>query len=168
MAISDEFERLAQMRRDGLLTETEFEEAKRLAMQEQRKTQPAGFSSSSISGSQPGMVCGMREETWCMLMHLSQLLVFSGLGIVAPIVMWALGKDQSELTRRHGARMMNWLISGLLYAAIAGFMSLFLIGIPFLILLAVLDVVFPIVAAVKCNNHEVWSYPGAIKFFPED
>ena len=43
-----------------------------------------------------------------------------------------------------------------------------LIGIPIVIAVAVMGIIFPIIAAVKCNNGEIWSYPLAIRFLPED
>jgi uncharacterized Tic20 family protein len=39
------------------------------------------------------------------------------------------------------------------------------IGVPLLIILGVLGIIFPIIAGIKANNGEVWKYPGAIGFF---
>ncbi|QDV85017.1 DUF4870 domain-containing protein [Planctomycetes bacterium TBK1r] len=164
MTIADELARLQALRDAGSLTEIEFEEAKRKVLHEQPQPAMSGFGGSSA----PGQIMGVNEETYCTLMHLSQLLVVSGLGIVAPIVMWVISKDESDLARRHGNRMMNWLISSLIYAFVSGLLSMVLIGIPLLILILILDFVFPIMAAVKANNGEIWSYPGAIRFFEED
>jgi uncharacterized Tic20 family protein len=101
-------------------------------------------------------------------MHISQLLVYGfGIGIVVPIVMWILGKDQSPLVARHGARMMNWIISSFIYGCIIGVLCLLFVGIPLAIVLAILTTVFPVIAAIKANGGEVWSYPMAIKFLPE-
>ncbi len=168
MTIAEELARLQQLRDSGSLTETEFEEAKRKAIHESgSQTNP--YVNSLLGGSSvPGKVHGMDESTWCVLMHLSQLLIISGLGIIAPIVMWAISKDQSDVARIQGARMMNWLVSSLIYAAIAGVLSMFIIGIPILMLILVLDLVFPIIAAVKANNGEAWSYPLAMRLFDEN
>ena len=162
MTIADELDRLQQLRDSGALTEVEFEEAKRKALGEQPVA--AGRGTAPV----PGEVMGMDEKTYCTLMHLSQLLVISGLGIIAPVVMWLIGKDESDLARRHGNRMMNWLISCLIYAVISGILCIFLIGIPLALALIVADFVFPIIAAIKCNQNELWSYPLAIRFFDED
>ena len=101
-------------------------------------------------------------------MHLSPLASWSGIGIILPIVMWAISKDESDLARRHGARMMNWLISSVIYAGVGVVLSLVFIGIPILIVLAICGIAFPILAALKCNNNELWSYPMAIRFLDED
>lgn len=180
MSIADELARLEELRRIGSLTEIEFEEAKRLALD----SQSAGQNSSSAdrrpdrspnpyAAVEPGNamafgeIHGIKENTWCALMHLSQLLTISGLGIVVPIVMYITSKDESEMARRQGACMMNWFISSILYAIVFLILSFFLIGIPLLILLGIVELVFPVIAAIKANDGKVWSYPGAIHFFDE-
>ena len=155
MSLADEIARLQQLRSEGTLTEAEFVEAKQQV----------------LSGDSPGLsgrIYGVEETTWCMLMHLSPLASWSGIGVILPIVMWAISKDESDLARRHGARMMNWLISSVIYAGVGLVLSLVLIGIPMLMVLAVCGAVFPILAAVKCSKHELWSYPTAIRFLDED
>ena len=47
-------------------------------------------------------------------------------------------------------------------------LSFILIGIPLLILLGVLCVVFPIIGAIKANDGIAWPYPGSYRFFPAD
>jgi len=155
LSIADEIAHLEHLRSQGTLTEAEFAEAKQQVL--------AGGSSGFS-----GKVYGVEESTWCMLMHLSPLASWSGIGVVLPIVMWAISKDESDLARRHGARMMNWLISSFIYAAVGFVLSFVFIGIPILIVLGICGIAFPILAAVKCNNNELWSYPMAIRFFHED
>ena len=111
-----------------------------------------------------GRIHGMEEKTWCTLMHLSQLLTWSGAGIIVPIVMWLMSKDESRIARLHGANMMNWMISSVIYALVCGVLSIVLIGIPLLVILGVLGVVFPIIAGIKANNNEIWEYPLCIRF----
>ena len=114
------------------------------------------------------MIHGIEERTWCTLMHVSQLLVYSAVGIVVPIVMWILAKEKSEMARRHGNRMMNWIISGFIYSVVAFALSFVFIGIPIAFALMIMGIAFPIMAAIKCNKGELWSYPLAYKFLPED
>jgi uncharacterized Tic20 family protein len=159
LSISDEINRLEQLRAQGSLTDDEFAQAKRRVLDGETNVE-------SVDGT--GQLFGISEKIWCVLMHLSQLSFITGVGIILPILMWAISKDESELARRHGARMMNWTISFIVYAAVAGVLCWFLIGIPILIVLAILNVVFPIMAAVKCLDEEIWSYPMAIRIFDEE
>ena len=101
-----------------------------------------------------------------MLMHLSQLLIFAGgIGFAAPILMWAISKDESREADRHGLMIINWLLSVLAYLIVGGILSIVLIGVPMVIALCVVTIVFPIVGAIKASRDEFWSYPLTITFF---
>lgn len=160
MEITEQIEKLEQLRDRGTLSDAEFTAAKQKLLNEQSRHH--------ISASAAGTIHGVEEKTWCTLMHLSQLLYLSGVGIVVPIAMWILGNDQSVLVRRHGHRMMNWIISSLIYALIGLLLCFVIVGIPALFILGILSIAFPIVAAVKSNAGELWAYPLTLKFFSED
>ena len=111
-----------------------------------------------------------QTKLWAMLLHFS---FFAGyivpiFGLLAPIVIWQVKKDELPLIDWHGRNMMNWLISLLIYSIAAGLLCLIVIGLPLLILLALLSIVFPIVAGIKANNGEEWKYPFSIQFFDID
>lgn len=159
MNIAEQLNQLEELRANGALSDVEFHAAKEKLLNGQ--PQPPYKVSD-------GMIHGIEERTWCTLMHISQLLVYSAIGIVVPIVMWILGKDKSELVRRHGNRMMNWIISAFIYSMVAGVLCMIFIGFPLLLILGGMSIIFPIIAAIKSNNGEVWSYPLSIKFLPED
>jgi uncharacterized Tic20 family protein len=61
--------------------------------------------------------------------------------------------------------VFNWLISVIIYAVIFVLLSFIVIGIPLLVMLAVLTVIFPIIGAIKASNGEVWRYPLSFSFF---
>lgn len=109
---------------------------------------------------------GMPLNTYCMLIHLSQLtsIIIPGLGFILPIVMWATNKDKHELIDQHGKVTVNWLISLFIYSIICGILIVVLVGAIGLIILAILNLVFAIIAAIKANNGELWVYPLSIKF----
>ena len=153
MSLANELSDLEDLRARGTLTNEEFEQAK------------AQLLTGGKSG--VGQICGMDENIWCTLMHLSQLLTFSMAGIVVPIVMWILSKDESEIARRHGAAMMNWLFSSIIYLLISLILVLAVIGIPMLFVLGIMHLAFPVMAAIKAYEGKTWSYPLTIRFFPE-
>ncbi len=161
MDIASEIERLEELRRTGVLSDEEFQQAKENVL--------AGDSVKAGASNAPGKIQGMGENTWCMLMHLSQLLIYAaGIGIVVPVVMWVISKDESDLARRHGARMMNWMISSLIYALVSTILIFFLIGIPMAIAVLVMSTIFPVIAAIKANEGQLWSYPLTIRFIYEE
>jgi uncharacterized Tic20 family protein len=101
---------------------------------------------------------------WAMFLHLSQLAgyIIPLLGLIAPIVIWQIKKEDYPILDEHGKVVVNWIISELIYAAI-GFVLLFVvIGIPILAVLGVLAIVFPIIGGLKANNGELWHYPMTI------
>ena len=110
---------------------------------------------------------GMPAKTYCMLIHLSQLasVVAPGLGLVLPIVMWAMNKDRNKEIDQHGKVTLNWIISLAIYSIICVILWIFVIGAVAFLVLAFLNFVFAIIAAVKANKGELWVYPMSISFF---
>ncbi len=101
-----------------------------------------------------------------MFLHLSQLLniVLPPAGIVVPIILWQIKKDEMPALDAHGKMVVNWLISSLIYFVVSLVLIIVLIGILGLIALGIMSVVFPIIGGIKANNGELWEYPLTIKF----
>jgi len=104
---------------------------------------------------------------WALVLHLSQLAgyVFPLVGWVAPIIIWQIKKEGMPGLDAHGRVVANWLISVLIYGFVCGLLTLVLIGLPLLIILAFLCLIFPIVGGIKATDGVVWKYPGSISFF---
>lgn len=101
-----------------------------------------------------------------MFLHLSQLLniILPPAGIVVPIILWQIKKDEMPALDAHGKMVVNWLISSLIYFVVSLVLIIVLIGILGLIALGIMSVVFPIIGGIKANNGELWEYPLTIKF----
>ena len=80
-----------------------------------------------------------------------------------PILIWQLKKAELPELDVHGKNAVNWMISALIYAVVGFILMFVLIGGPLLIVLGVLGVVFPVIAAIKANNGVVWQYPLTIQ-----
>lgn len=111
------------------------------------------------------------SKTWGMILHLS---VFAGYvvplaGLIAPIVIWQIKKDEFPILDAHGKNLMNFLITILIASVVAGLLTatviLAIIGIPLLIALGIAGIVMPIIAAIKANDGIVWPYPYTLKIF---
>ncbi len=101
-----------------------------------------------------------------MFLHLS---LFAGHivpfgGIIVPIVLWQTQKEKYPELDVHGKNAVNWIITSVLGFCLFVPLSFVFVGIPFLIALVILNVVFPILAAIKANEGVVWKYPLAITF----
>ena len=101
------------------------------------------------------------DNSYLLLMHLSQLssLVVPIVGLIIPIVMWQVKKDENELIDRQGREITNWLIFWIIAFLVSTLLAFVIIGIPLLIVLPILAIVFPIIGAVKASNGEFYRYP---------
>jgi len=101
------------------------------------------------------------------MMHLTQLANYfvPMAGIVIPIVIWQLKKEEMPELDAHGRIIANWLVSALIYSLIFGLLVFVFIGIPLLVILFSLSIIFPIVGGIKASNGEAWHYPSSLKLF---
>jgi len=116
---------------------------------------------------------GKDARMWAMFCHLAGLagfvipVIISG--IIAPLVVWQIKKDEHPFIDEHGKEAVNFQISISLYTVIGIVACLVTcIGavlIPFIALaLGVIDLIFLLIAAVKANNGEHYRYPISIRF----
>ncbi|MBN1918608.1 MAG: DUF4870 domain-containing protein [Verrucomicrobia bacterium] len=101
-----------------------------------------------------------------MLCHLA---AFAGnaipLGhIIGPLVVWQLKKNDYPLTDDQGKQSLNFQISMTIYFLLCLPLALIVVGIPLILAIWVLDIVFTIMAAIRANNGEAYRYPLAIQF----
>lgn len=74
-------------------------------------------------------------------------------------------KDEIPNLDAHRKVVVNWIISAIIYIAISSLLFLVFIGIPMILIMSVLMVVFPIIGGLKAGNGELWPYPMSIPFF---
>jgi uncharacterized protein len=107
------------------------------------------------------------ERLWATLCHLSALVGVAVplIGnVVAPLVIWLIKREDSPLVDDQGKEALNFQISMTLYMIGAGVLAIFLIGIPILLVLAVVDFVLIIIASIRANYGERYRYPLTIRF----
>jgi len=158
MAITDEIERLNALREKGAISQEEFEKAKASVLaQGQGVGQRFDDAVNSMS---------TNVNTWAMLIHLSQFCGFALpiLGWIVPLILWLVKKDESAYIDTHGKIVLNWIISEFIYLIICALLVFVIIGIPLLIGLGIVGVIFPILGALKANEGECWAYPMSISF----
>lgn len=147
---------LDDLREKGSITEEEYQREKAKILNDTTS------SSSSSTSTKP--LFGLAENTYLMLMHISQLLglLIPFAGFVAPVIMWITNKDTNANVDLHGKNILNFTISYLIYTTV---LAITIIGIPLLVVLGIIYLVFVVMAAVKANNGEYWKYPFIIQFF---
>ena len=53
-----------------------------------------------------------------MILHLSMLLSFSLVGVIAPIVIWQIKKEQYPILDAHGRNAANFMLSMFIYGIV--------------------------------------------------
>src|SRR5438270_6702096 len=105
-------------------------------------------------------------RTWCVLAHATALVGFlvpvAG-HIVGPLIVWLAKRQDSAEIDAHGKESINFQISMLIWNIVAGILVLVVIGIPILILLHVLNIIFVIVASIRASEGKLYRYPLSIR-----
>ena len=117
--------------------------------------------------SAPIKTADKQTRTWAMILHLSQLgnFVIPFSGVIAPIVIWQLKKDEMPELDAHGRIVANWLVSALLWGLVCLLLTLVVIGAFLAIALAVANVAFVIIGGIKANDGVAWKYPLSLNIF---
>ncbi len=108
-----------------------------------------------------------QERMWAMFCHLSAFVGLVGIPfgtILGPLVLWLVKKNEMPLVDQEGKEALNFQISMAIYAIVATVLVFILIGVILLWGLIIADVVLIIVAAIKTNIGEKFSYPCTIRF----
>jgi len=151
----DDLKKLDDLRRTGAISEEEYQKEKERFFNRSENAQP--------TGSKP--LLGLSENSYIALMHVSQLAgyVMVGLGFIAPIILWLINKDNNAKVYAVGKHIINFMVSIFIYFAVSIVLCVLLIGIPMLIALGVMHIVFIIIATIKASNGETWRYPLTIE-----
>ncbi len=100
------------------------------------------------------------EKMWATLVHIGG--IFSN--FLVPLLGYLILKDRGPFVRAHTAGALNFHLTMLIAAVVGMILTLVIVGIFILIAVGILAVVLPIIAAVKANNGEWYTYPLSITF----
>lgn len=102
------------------------------------------------------------EKLWAMLVHLGGIFF----GFIPSLIGYLVLKDRGPFVRAHTATALNFQISFTIYAIVLIPISIITLGIGSILYLplTVLIIVFSIIAAVKANQGQPYTYPLSIKF----
>lgn len=98
----------------------------------------------------------------CHLLALTGFVVPFG-SIIGPLVMWLIKREEFPFVDDQGKEALNFAISMLIYAIVAGILTIVIIGIPLLIAIFVFWLVMVIIAAMKANSGIAYRYPLTIR-----
>lgn len=123
-------------------------------------------SSTSEESTAGDMISSQEKETrtWAMLIHFSVLAswIVPLAGVIVPIVLWQIKKDELPGIVPHAHIVLNWIISSLIYGFICLILMLIVIGVFGFMALALLTLIYSVIGGIKANEGEAWEYPGTI------
>jgi len=96
---------------------------------------------------------------------LAQLLgLFAG--IIGPLIIYLIKKDESPFVRHHASEALNFNITLLIGMMISLPLMLVLIGFLTFFVIAIAGMVFQIIASIAANNGEWYRFPINIRMVP--
>ncbi|MDJ0378036.1 DUF4870 domain-containing protein [Cryobacterium sp. PH31-L1] len=107
------------------------------------------------------------EKLWATLIHVGGIIFSAAaLGFVPALIGYLVLRDRGPFIRAHTATALNFQISLLIYAAVLIPITIVTIGIGGILYipLAIVAVVFMILAALAANRGQGYTYPLTIKF----
>jgi len=107
------------------------------------------------------------DRTWGMVGHLSALAAFIvpflG-GILGPLIVWLMKRDQSAFAAEAAREALNFNITVAIGFAICSVLAFVFIGIPLMFALGIAWLVLVIIAGIKASEGVHYRYPATIRF----
>jgi len=110
------------------------------------------------------------EKNWATFAHLASILGWIGIpfaNIGAPLIIWLMKKDEMPFAAEQAKECLNFQITMTIIVTISGLLILSLvgavIGIPALLIIAVVDVICTIDGSIKASRGEDYHYPFTLR-----
>ena len=99
-------------------------------------------------------------RNFAMLAHL--LAIFTS--FLGPLIIWLVKKDEHPFVDEQGKEALNFQITVAIAYIVAGLLTFVCIGFLLLPAVAIVDLIFCIMACVAANKGEHYRYPLSIRF----
>lgn len=84
--------------------------------------------------------------------------------ILGPLVVWLMKRDEIAFVDKCGRNCLNFKLSLMIYMMVSAVLMFVGIGFIMVGILAILDIVFTIIAVMKASEGISYQYPMSIKF----
>lgn len=110
-----------------------------------------------------GLAPTQEERLYAAACHFAGLPVFAAVALanlIAPLVIWLIKKDTMPFVDAHGKESINFQLTALL-AYVVGFIATFAfcLGVVLVGVVAILQIIFPIIAGIAAYNGKPYRYP---------
>lgn len=100
------------------------------------------------------------EKLWATLVHIGGIFF----GFIPALIGYLVLKDRGPFVRAHTATALNFQITMTIAAVVSAILWVVIVGIFLTIAIGIVVIVFSIIAAVKANQGQPYTYPLSIKF----
>lgn len=124
----------------------------------------------SVTSGTPLIPSTKDDRLWATLIHLGGVIGgwSAGLGlpggnVILPLILWLIKREGSAFVNDQGKEVLNFQITVTIIGLGCLVLSLFCIGIPMLIALAIYALVVGILGSIKANEGVAYRYPITIR-----
>lgn len=103
---------------------------------------------------------------WAMICHLVALvgLIGNGVGFVlGPLIVWLLKKEDHPFIDEQGKEALNFQLTMFIALFVCAPLILVFVGVFLMIAVAIMMIVFPIIAALKADKGIPYRYPLTVR-----
>lgn len=116
-------------------------------------------------GTPPSRMGVEEERNWALAAHLGSFIAaYVALGFLCPLIVLLAKGKLSPFVRHHAIESLNFQLTALIAAIIAGLLVFVIIGLVLLPFLGIAYVVLVILASVAARRGEWYRYPVNIRF----
>ncbi|MBF4615233.1 DUF4870 domain-containing protein [Curtobacterium sp. VKM Ac-1376] len=103
------------------------------------------------------------QRLWATLTHIGGIFF----NFIAPLVAYLVLRDRGGFIREHTRVALNFHITMAIAYVVSGLLTVILIGALLLPVIAVLTIIFGIMAAIAANQGQFYRYPLSIEFIKQ-
>ncbi len=95
------------------------------------------------------------EKMMAILSHILTIIAW----FIAPLIIYLIRKDESTFVAEHAKESLNFQITMLVFYVISGILVLLLIGLLFIWILSIANLILVVVATIKASEGKLYKYP---------
>lgn len=109
----------------------------------------------------PPVPATSEEKTMSILAHI--LSIVPGIGIIAPLVIYLVKKNESSFVAYHARESLNFQITVILMYIVSAILMIILVGILMMVAVGIVNVVLVIIATIRASEGKWYRYPLSLR-----
>ncbi len=100
------------------------------------------------------------EKNLGLIMHALSLV---GFGLIAPLIIWLIKKNESAFLDKQGRELLNFQLSLLIYFLVSFALCFVMIGFVLLGLLGIASLILTIIGLIRATEGKIYRFPLTIR-----